>query len=486
MSDKKTDIVTIFLLLLCVFLSFGLIHTRGLQEDDFCMGRLANSTNLIQGMKYWLHIWNGRLTLSFFQLLMYKIPLFQDPLHGKWIVYHALALLGHMLVTTFIYSVLRRFDFSNLASLCAAALFGIHPIVMQPVMWLSVGFGYVLGTCFFLLGIFLLLLERENPNWRYILGAGIFLSLACLTIEQFIVVLAALSLANLTFVKRRYIFRQGLLPLLLCGFIGTLTLVVHFLLTTGTIERISKHAGKAQTLKEFLWFLAWRLNPLPEHSPFGELFYPGLRSVINTRFILFGIAVAFGTLYIILRKAAISSAHEGLSRRCIISGVIGASVFISSTGIFVLSGSYGMPARALYLPLIGLSLLVAAFAEGILTKIRLGKQIVICALLPFMFFSIVTNWGGQIFYAKSWELHKDVMKALQDKSDPILRAGCVEVNGLPKPPMGGEISHLGSSFAFPCMIEWLYKKEGIKGCTNLMRQIDSDKCAQNCYSISVQ
>ena len=220
MLDKRyissiSDIMAIGLLFLTILLSYGLIHTRGLQCDDFCMGWLAYRSSLIDGVSFWLENYNGRAFLAVIQQLMYKLPMFNDPLNGKWYIYHGLIVLMHFFNTFLLYILLRRFALCIASVLLACLIFSIHPILMQSIMWLAAGYGYVLGTSLFLLGVYFFLSDNKKPAlWKMGL-ATIFFLLASLGIEQFVVVLMTLAFLNAFYLNRGSRFRHRYAPLII-------------------------------------------------------------------------------------------------------------------------------------------------------------------------------------------------------------------------------------------------------------------------------
>lgn len=478
MLDKRyissiSDIMAISLLFLTILLSYGLIHTRGLQSDDFCMGWLAYRSSLIDGVLFWLENFNGRAFLAIIQQLMYKPSLFNDPLNGKWYIYHGLIVLVHFFNTFLLYCLLRRFALSIASVLFACLLFSIHPILMQAIMCLAVGYGYVLGTFLFLLGIYFFLSDNRQPAlWKMGL-LTIFFLLASLGIEQFVSLLMTLAFLNAFYLNRGSRFRHRYAPLIISCIIAMIMLSTHFILTTGTAQRMHRAHRAAIEMKpvtETLRTFLWRLNPWPSHSPFGSRFAAGLEFLKANFALTVGVlsAVLIAVL-IFLRKStwAINSSLSTARRKLAIVGVM---ICAGSIAPFALTGRYGMHPRALYLPLIGISIIGAVFLDKFFLKMKwlAGLKVVATGLcVLFVCLSIISNLGAQKFFADSWDMHKTVMASLIRDKPLIKEKRYIEIEGIPPAPID-EIRHFDTSWGFPCMAHWLLNDHLVSGWTNQM------------------
>ena len=79
--------------------------------------------------------------------------------------YHATSLLVHLLNVVLIYALALRFDASVRAAAAAAALFALHPIVVEPVCWV-IGRKDLLSTLLLLAGLLVLAGRRADASSR--------------------------------------------------------------------------------------------------------------------------------------------------------------------------------------------------------------------------------------------------------------------------------------------------------------------------------
>lgn len=465
-----SDIMAISLLFLTILLSYGLIHTRGLQGDDFCMGWLAYRYSLIDGVLFWLENLNGRAFLAVIQQLMYKLPMFNDPLNGKWYIYHGLIVLMHFFNTFLLYILLRRFALCIASVLLACLIFSIHPILTQAIMVLAVGYGYVLETSLFLLGVYFFLSDIKQPAlWKMALPT-IFFLLTSLGIEQFVSLLMTLAFLNAFYLNRGSRFRHRYTPLIISCIIAMVMLSTHFILTTGTVERMHRAGIEMQPLTETLRTFLWRLNPWPSHSPFGSRFAAGLEFLkANFTFTACVLTAALLSILTFLRKPTwtIDSSLSTARRKLAIVGVM---ICAGSIAPFALTGRYGMPPSALYLPLIGISIIGAVFLDKFFLKMRwlAGLKLVATGLcVLFVCLSIISNLGAQKFFADSWDMHKTVMASLIRDKPLIKEKRYIEIEGIPPAPIH-EIRNFDTSWGFPCMAHWLLNDHSVSGWTNQM------------------
>jgi len=468
-----SDIMAIGLLFLTILLSYGLIHTRGLQGDDFCMGWLAYRSSLIDGVLFWLENYNGRAFLAIIQQLMYKPSLFNDPLNGKWCIYHGLIVLMHFFNTFLLYFLLRRFALRIASVLLPCLLFSIHPILMQTIMYLAVGYGYVLGTSLFLLGVYFFLSDNKKPAlWKMGLST-IFFLLASLGMEQFVSLLMTLAFLNAFYLNRGSRFRHRYAPLVISCIIAMIMLSTHFILTTGTVQRMHRAhmAGiemkpVTETLRTFLW----QLNPWPSHSPFGSRFAAGLEFLRANFALTVGVlaAILLSVLTCLRKSTWTIDSSLSVSRRKL--AIVGVMICGAAIAPFALTGRYGMHPRAFYFPLMGISVTGAVFLDKFFpqkkwTSVFKAVATSLCGL--FIGLSIISNVGAQKFFADSWDMHKTVMASLIRDKPLIKEKRYIEIEGIPPAPID-EIRHFDTSWGFPCMAQWLLRDENVTGWTNQM------------------
>lgn len=378
----------------------------------------------------------------------------------------------HFFNTFLLYILLRRFALCIASVLLACLIFSIHPILMQSIMWLAAGYGYVLGTSLFLLGVYFFLSDIKQPAlWKMALSS-IFFLLASLGIEQFVVVLMTLAFLNAFYLNRGSRFRHRYTPLVISCIIAMIMLSTHFTLTTGTVQkmhRAHRAAIEMKSVTETLRTFLWRLNPWPSHSPFGVRFGAGLEFIKTYFTLAAGVLTAvLLSVLTLLRKSTwtVGSYLSGVRCRLAITGTM---VCIGSFAPFALTG-HGIPLRAFYVPLVGMSIAGAAFLDkvvfmGMWSLCLRVMSIGTCVL--FICLSIISNLGTQKFFADSWNMHKTVMASLIRDKPLIKEKRYIEIEGIPPAPID-EVHHFDTDWGFPCMVKWLLCDAAITGWTNQM------------------
>jgi hypothetical protein len=109
--------------------------------------------------------------------------------------FHRTSLLLHLLNVALVAGVLRLMTRRPWASLAAAAIFALHPLVAEPVSWLSSRKDLVYGTTF-LLCVLAYGFYARKPGWRgYLVLLGAFL-LACMSKPMVVTLPCALLLLD--------------------------------------------------------------------------------------------------------------------------------------------------------------------------------------------------------------------------------------------------------------------------------------------------
>lgn len=87
--------------------------------------------------------------------------------------YHLQSILLHTLIVMLMYLILKRLGFKRVVSFSAALLFGIHPLQVQSVAWISGNYD-VIAYLFFFLSIYLYLLSKQHKHQKLQKAAIIF------------------------------------------------------------------------------------------------------------------------------------------------------------------------------------------------------------------------------------------------------------------------------------------------------------------------
>jgi hypothetical protein len=141
----------------------------------------------------------------------------------------------------------------------------------------------------------------------------------------------------------------------------------------------------------------------------------------------------------------------------------------------------------MYVALPGL-LLVGAGLLDLIAARPAATKVLRWALAPvvaaFVAVSLIINIGAQALFSQSWQLHRDVIGALEANAMAIRQVGAVEVIGIPSVPYAG-ISMLNTGWAFPCLVRWVVGDE-VKSWNNLMRPEERAAGVRKWYAIRVQ
>lgn len=173
-------------ILIVTTLAYGGVWTRGIMDDDYCMGMHANTNTYLDGVGSWLEENNSRLFLAILQTAIYRIPLFSDPVSANWVPMHLVMVGMHLAICTLVYRFLLQAGVAVAPALAAALVFGVHPMISQPVLWPAAAFGYVLGTLLVIGAVASYLRYEKTRSFAWLSVALVQGLLASLGIEQFI------------------------------------------------------------------------------------------------------------------------------------------------------------------------------------------------------------------------------------------------------------------------------------------------------------
>ncbi len=220
--------------------------------------------------------------------------------------WHVMSILVHVLVTALVYLLVRRLAGST-AALIAAAVFGLHPVHIESVAWVS-------GVCdpisaVFLLGAFLAYLKASDvaqarTPWsagKWTIAACLLFALALLTKEPPVVFPALIATHAFLFAGSR---RQGVLSALRRS-APFLAVAALYLVVRQSIIPFSVNAGPNLpvatvlfTVPSVLWFYVSRLFWPVDLNAFYDLPYVGSPSVSHFIFpVMLLIAIVAGLWY---------------------------------------------------------------------------------------------------------------------------------------------------------------------------------------------
>ena len=471
--DKRAQAWSYLVILLAVLVAYGAVWTRGIQGDDLCMCELAATNDYWDAVRQWLNNWNGRLFLALTQIGTYHLPWFHDPLEAPWYLIHGMAVLGHFSVCGLLFQLLVRAGIKPGASLAATLVFSIHPITFEPVLWLAESYGYVFGNLLTVLAVWAYLEYERRSNIGWLALTFLTALFAILGIEQHLFVLGALAVVYLLSSLWRRPVHPPWLPLLVVSCCALVFLALHFVVFSGTTERLARATNEVHQVSGagIAWKLAWWLNVFPGASPYGGFFQVGLRTLTEHGWLV--ALVALAALGAAWRMAAASSwlvvAASPLTNRHLWLILTGAVVFSAALLPFLFTGKYEFAIRNMYVALPGL-LIAGAAVLDLLSGILIWRTVLRFTLAPvvatYLAMSLTIDIGAQAAFAQSWQLHQNVIHAIETDAEAIRQSKAVEVTGIPPVPYEGT-SMLGTAWAFPCLVRWILGDE-VKGWNNLM------------------
>lgn len=156
--------------------------------------------------------------------------------------YHATSLLVHLLNVALVYLLARRFDASLRAAAAAAALFALHPIIVEPVCWV-IGRKDLLSVTLLLAGLLVLSGRRADADRR--IGALRWIAGDLLCIAAMLAKPSAITAPGLVWVVLRCLrpaesavrVACGVAPQLLAGVLVVLTGVPGLHAQGAVVER---------------------------------------------------------------------------------------------------------------------------------------------------------------------------------------------------------------------------------------------------------
>jgi hypothetical protein len=450
-----------------VLLAYGAVWTRGVAGDDLCMCELATSTGYWDAVQVWLQKWNSRLFLALTQIGTYRLPWFARPLDAPWFLLHASVVLAHLAVCCLLLSLLSRAGLGMAPSLAAVLVLAIHPITSESVLWLAGGYGYVFGSLLTILAVWSYLEYDRSGRRIWLVSASVLALLATLGIEQFLVVLAALSVIHLLRARWHGAGQPAWIPL---GIVAGCTLVfvaVHFGLFPGTSNRLAWATTKLDpvTRPGILWMLAWWLSLVPDASAWGDSMRFGLGVVKQSIWLAALIVIA--TLVAGWRIASLNS-WRGSARREMASRymwLIAAGIAIALAALlpFVFSGAVGFPMRSAYVVLPGLLIAGAAVLDWLASPaalrpyIRYGLAPLVCLVVAA---SLVIGVGEQARRASSWRFHQEMIRIIEANASAIRASQGLEVTFASREPHRLAIPI--HEWMLPCLVRWVVADGSVK------------------------
>src|SRR6476659_1543952 len=363
-------------------------------------------------------------------------------LFGLWEPgWHLVNLLVHTAAPVLVYYLLRRLSRDKVVALLGALLFGLHPVHVESVSWIS-GIPDPLAALFYVPSIFWYVRYREEGDRKWLVASVAAFGLSVLCKETPLVlplVLAALELARMKG-EKPWVDRVGeILPKLIpYAIVGGAYLLMRFTV----LGRLSwKHPFMAQVPDSAIWmtvpyvfvnYLRHLIAPFKLSLIYGTSF---IMSAADPRFLLpVGFLLALGCVLWIYRKR--------LNMQLWFAIALLVAPLLPVLNLKVFHYEYIIQDRYLYLPSIGFCYLVGILiAQSTRERAPLFMALSATVLIAFGASTILQNrvwhdsvalWQRATYYSpNSWSTHYNLGLAyLGLKQYETARTELLEARGL--------------------------------------------------------
>ncbi len=316
--------------------------------------------------------------------------------------HHLTSLIWHTINTVVLFYLLTRLQLGVYESAFAAALFALHPVNVESVAWVSERKN-LLSTFFWFMGILAYLKYVEQPQvLRYLPVFG-FMVLGLMSkpmVVTFPLTLLILDFYPLKRVSKR-VFAEKI-PLFV------LTLI--FSVFTVYVQRTDYAPGPLSSLPitkrlvtaatsylDYLIMTFWPFNlampyPYPEVVP------------------LWKIAVSVAVLFVIT-----STAYKyRTARPYIAAGWLWFTVTLLPVMRLIQSGREAIADRYLYVPLVGLFVVIVCGVRDLADRYRAGRNVVLAVSLSVLVYLLSITWNQTALWKDSITLFGHTVKVVKD------------------------------------------------------------------------
>jgi hypothetical protein len=167
-------------------------------------------------------------------------------------------------------------------------------------------------------------------------------------------------------------------------------------------------------------------------------------------------------LFLLMRRTA--AAEHPTARTLLWTLVSGLAVFLAALSPFMVI-SYYIPARALYLPSLGLALMVGSFAAWSTRFLRaqVSRNFFAGTVASVTLLFVLINQYAQHDFARGWELEKGIIEALASERNAIPEGTEISIHNIPR--NFGPTPDFHNRFALNGIINWLAPGRSLSGTT---------------------
>lgn len=449
--------------LLITLLTSSRIWERGGYADDFAFLDYTLSRSYLEAVSQWSSTFNSRFSQGVLLPGIINMLAGDQPGTFNWILYHGLGVAGILLTLYFFYRLLDVVGVPGRIAGLACLLFALYPAKAATLFWPATIAAYVLPTMVF-----------TGATWWYLRlvrdgGVGLVRGLALsglylfslFSIEQLaplFVLVAAIRLV-LFRPKRSALWSEG------CAGLAIVLIFVLATVAGGTSQRLGKHMTDVihpfEPLREAGYTL---LTYVPRFLL--DRYYRGnvADALAMPEFVGSLLLLVLVCIWMYQRAYAIPASRTGVLSH---TKIVGAGLLIGFAPLtpFMII-AYGVPVRALYIPLLGLTLAAAALLDAVLLKMAgWGRAGVLACMVLVGVAAIVVGLSAEVSFRNQWYLAQGIMSEVKELRGGLHQGDRIVLVNLP--PEFEMSPGLRNEFAFNGMVRWLNPGRDVTGTTTL-------------------
>lgn len=412
-NTKTFPVAALSAVLLVALITYGALAPRmGAYSDDLAIGYACAQGKALETFQWEVFHHHPRPThfvaLFGFHLLLY----------GRWAAMH-FAQIAFFLVNVLLLAVLVwKWTKNSTATVAAAALFGLHPVISNFVFW-PINIGNLPAIFFFNAALLALTEYFKRGNKSTFLWAWFFYLLACGSVEQTYAYFPAVAICGLVCGQK---WRRSIVLAVPFFLVVVLYLAFQHLLGLGVGSRFGVEAGYG--LGERILSTAARIGALmtvgaPEER-YADLLVRGATIVRNAKGLFVLLAGAFGFLfYAFVRKPGGKGATKQGAPIAHPAWMFLLGLYLFAAGLmpFALRTDSGIEYRHFGNPVAGLAMALAAvvvWGEAALARRgagasgRLARIVLLGGVFPFLCAASLVNLGVAQSFVDGWTYQKKV------------------------------------------------------------------------------
>ncbi len=461
--------VTLYVLLtVLAVISYGKISSRGGYADDFPFANYAASQSYLEGVLNWKQEINSRISQSVILLGLLHLSDLDNLESYNWTMFHGIGILAFLISLFFINCIFVIVEVPARSRFIALLFFALHPIKNQALLWPCCISGYIIPFMIFSLATWLYLARAkvmQERVWSLLIVFSL-LSFVVMSIEQLLPLIVFIVLLRLL------MYSSGR-RLLVMNLSGLIMVVSAFLVTALFSKNLKLSHGS---------YSEWNLLQIVTHA--FEIFIGAARQILehpirifldnyywdalleSAGSVLFLVAVI--TLLILMVIFAYQMTKNNFDkapmRKLIMIAICGSLMFLVTISPLIVVDYY-LPPRVLFIPFLGIALVIGAMFEMLWQKCILNwlRYAVIILIGGVTAIFILINLLDQNGLAKYWSMEKSIIKDIQQMKHEVPSHSEINLFNIPqiKDPMPSFVNN----FAFPSITNMMFDDKTITGST---------------------